>query len=288
LQGQHICLACFDKNEKDSLREVFRHLGATVHTVNTDEQLDQLFHRNDEVSQAISLIHISDDFDYSCVNQTLTKLAPALESTRIVFANSAQNDALPDSLSQELFDGCYSKIYRYSILEPMLHRLHVDEAPSERLLTKADLTDSTQNSGLADSDQDANFAISVLLVEDNPVNQRVATRILEKLGCTVDLAEDGTKALEMFHHKYDVILMDCQMPVMDGFEATRNIRAQEATLGGKNLIIALTANTIEGDKRKCIEAGMDDFIPKPVTMNALQELLSKYFNHQQEQVSNSV
>jgi CheY-like chemotaxis protein len=68
---------------------------------------------------------------------------------------------------------------------------------------------------------------------------------------------------------------------MDGFEATRNIRQQEIKNSQKNLIIALTANTIEGDRRKCLEAGMDDFIPKPVTMNALQELLGKYFKHKE-------
>lgn len=288
LQGQHVCLACQDENEQQSLREIFRHYGASVHTVHNNEQLDQLFQRQDEVSQAISLIHISDDFDYQCVNSKLTELSHFLSATRIIFANSVQNDALPESLDTTLFDGCYSKIYRYSILEPMLNRLHVQDFGSTQLLTKADLTDADQHNALNTDAKNVNFAISVLLVEDNPVNQRVATRILEKLGCTVDLAEDGTKALEMFHHNYDVILMDCQMPIMDGFEATRNIRAKEALLGGKNLIIALTANTIEGDKRKCIEAGMDDFIPKPVTMNTLQELLGKYFNHQEDKVSGEI
>ncbi|GLQ32180.1 ATP-binding protein [Litoribrevibacter albus] len=288
MQGQHICLACQDDNELDSLKEIFRHFGASVHPVKTNEQLDQLFAREDEVSKAISLIHISDDFDYQCINSEMEKLTPMHPSMWVVFANSAQNDLLPEPLITDYFDGCYSKIYRYSILEAMLQRLTIKQDTQKQLLTKADLTEKDLLLDSNQSTKEANFAISVLLVEDNPVNQRVATRILEKLGCTVDLAEDGTKALEMFHHNYDVILMDCQMPVMDGFEATRNIRAREANLGGKNLIIALTANTIEGDKKKCIEAGMDDFIPKPVTMNALEELLSKYFNHQQEPLSNTL
>jgi len=293
LQGQHVCLACNDQNELDSLREIYRHLGAVIHPVSSNTQLDNLFVKNDEISNSISLIHVSDDFDYSCVNGEIEKFKQQLTNTRLVFANSSQNDLLPESLSPEYFHGCYSKIYRYSILEPMLDRLQRIETSSEdtrtesdepsKPITKADLSTSNEQQ-LNNGDNDANFAISVLLVEDNPVNQRVATRILEKLGCTVDLAEDGTKAMEMFHHNYDVILMDCQMPIMDGFEATRNIRAKEAMLGGKNLIIALTANTIEGDKRKCIEAGMDDFIPKPVTMNALQELLGKYFSHQENVV----
>ncbi len=284
LQGQHIGLACNDTNELESLREIFRHLGATAHWVKNKEELKELLTRNDDVSNSISLIHISDDFDYDCVNHLLSKYQELIGKTRVLFANSAQNDTLPSSLDPALFDGCYSKVYRYSILEPMLERLHIQENRTSQPLTKADIIEQANLLNPDSVRVDANFEISILLVEDNPVNQRVATRILEKLGCEVVLAEDGTKALEMFHHNYDVILMDCQMPIMDGFEATRKIREKEAELGGKNLIIALTANTIEGDKRRCIEAGMDDFIPKPVTMNTLQDLLGKYFSHQEDTI----
>jgi signal transduction histidine kinase/CheY-like chemotaxis protein len=281
LEGQHVCLACNDQNEHDSLKEIYRHFGATCHSVNNESQLQTLLSEDNELSSLITLIHVSDDFDYHCVNSLLNKYNERTSNIKVIFANSAQNDALPESLEKSLFDGCYSKVYRYSILEPLLKKLKEQGLRKESLLTKADITEHSSQKQELLAAQDANFAISVLLVEDNPVNQRVATRILEKLGCSVILAEDGRKALELFENNYDVILMDCQMPHMDGFEATRNIRQQEIKNSQKNLIIALTANTIEGDRRKCLEAGMDDFIPKPVTMNALQELLGKYFKHKE-------
>ena len=116
----------------------------------------------------------------------------------------------------------------------------------------------------------------LLLVEDNPGNQVIITAMLGKLGIQPDLAEDGLQAVEAVGRKpYDVILMDCQMPVMDGYTATRKIRA--STLQGKPpYIIALTANALKGDREKCLEAGMDDYVAKPATVVQLQEALEKW------------
>ncbi|MFA6900074.1 MAG: ATP-binding protein [Desulfurivibrionaceae bacterium] len=117
----------------------------------------------------------------------------------------------------------------------------------------------------------------ILLVEDNKVNQMVASKMLEAMGLTVDLAENGEKALAALAEKrYDLVLMDCQMPVLDGYQATRTFRSREP-LGEKRLpIIAMTANAMEGDRQKCLEAGMDDYLAKPVKKELLRKLLGQW------------
>jgi CheY-like chemotaxis protein len=118
----------------------------------------------------------------------------------------------------------------------------------------------------------------VLLVEDNPVNQAVATGMLEALGVTVEVAENGEEAIEkVTSAAFDVVLMDCQMPVMDGFEATGFIRDHEQREGKSAVpIIALTANALKGDRENCLAAGMDDYLSKPFTGEELHSVLSQY------------
>ena len=114
-----------------------------------------------------------------------------------------------------------------------------------------------------------------LLVEDNPVNQLVACRFLERMGFEVDIADHGEIALgKLAQAHYAVILMDCQMPIMDGFEATRRIRERE-TGRSRQLIIAMTANTHADDRQRCLNAGMDDFIPKPILIGQFTEILRR-------------
>ena len=112
------------------------------------------------------------------------------------------------------------------------------------------------------------------MAEDNPINQRVGKLILQRAGFTIDLACDGSQALEAHRNSpYDLILMDCQMPVMDGFEASRNIRQ----LGNAQpVIIAVTANALVGEREKCLEAGMNDYLSKPFNAEQLVSLVKKW------------
>jgi len=119
--------------------------------------------------------------------------------------------------------------------------------------------------------------LRILLAEDNQVNQRVAARILQKAGHFVVVVDNGKKALETLRTQgFDLVLMDVQMPEMDGLEATRAIRLREQRTSSHLPVIALTAHAMGGDRERFLEAGMDDYISKPINARALVDLVEKY------------
>lgn len=121
------------------------------------------------------------------------------------------------------------------------------------------------------------LGLRVLLVEDNRVNQKLALRMLEKMGFAAELAENGLQAFETVQARpMDLVLMDMQMPVMDGLQATRLIRAEIAA-DLQPVIIAMTANAMEEDRNACLEAGMNDFITKPISIQVVQDKLRYWF-----------
>jgi CheY-like chemotaxis protein len=121
------------------------------------------------------------------------------------------------------------------------------------------------------------MGLRVLLAEDNPVNQKVARRLLEKWGCQVDCVTDGGEAVAAWANTtFDAVLMDVQMPVMDGYEATAEIRRREQGRGLRVPIIAMTAHAMAGDEQRCLDVGMDDYVAKPVNPEVLREKLLKW------------
>ena len=116
----------------------------------------------------------------------------------------------------------------------------------------------------------------VLVADDNAVNRMLLEAQLSKLGCTVTSVADGREAIEVLATRpFDVVLMDCQMPVLDGYGATRAIRSDEQP-GDRIPIIAVTASAMVGDEARCLEAGMDDFLPKPIAQDTLSAKLAKW------------
>ncbi len=145
-----------------------------------------------------------------------------------------------------------------------------------KLITRHTLAESQPPRIAQPSEKDRPFSARILVVEDNIVNQKLAGKMLEKLGCDTDVAENGKKAIEMIEKSdYDLILMDCQMPEMDGYETTAEIRNRED--GSRHIpIIAMTAHAMKGDRERCLDAGMDDYIAKPIRKGALLETLKKW------------
>jgi len=128
-----------------------------------------------------------------------------------------------------------------------------------------------------DVDEPDEGSVCVLLAEDDPVNQMVVEQLLRLLGCDVDIVGDGAHRAAALA-RYDIVFMDCHMPVMDGYEATRRIRGDER-LGIRIPIVALTADSLASDRERCIESGMDDFMTKPVTGAQLSAAIERWTGH---------
>jgi CheY-like chemotaxis protein len=134
-----------------------------------------------------------------------------------------------------------------------------------------------------------NIKKRVLLAEDNTVNQMVAVALLKKMGLSVDVVADGSEAVKALEQiPYDLVFMDCQMPIMDGYEATRVIRDPNSkALNHAIPIIAMTANAMQGDREKCLEAGMNDYTSKPVKLEELQKVIGRLLHPRPVVVVNS-
>ncbi len=136
---------------------------------------------------------------------------------------------------------------------------------------------SAQFTPLNDVQSNGPLGGRILLVEDNPINQEVAKAMLAMLKVNVVIANNGAEALDVIRReRFDLVLMDCQMPVMDGFEATRALRRFEDPSFSQLPIVALTANAMQGDSQRCFDAGMDDFLSKPYTLEQLRLILQKW------------
>ena len=128
-----------------------------------------------------------------------------------------------------------------------------------------------------DPEHRAPIQCRVLVVEDQRINQTLARRFLEAAGCEAGVAGNGRIALEMLAAQaYDLVLMDCHMPELDGFAATERIRGQEAGTPRRLPIIAMTANAMAGDRDRCLAAGMDDYLTKPITRDALLHAVARW------------
>jgi signal transduction histidine kinase/CheY-like chemotaxis protein/HPt (histidine-containing phosphotransfer) domain-containing protein len=183
-------------------------------------------------------------------------------------------------------------------LRRMLHRLfdvesrHFGSIEMRAEEIYDDLNVSTADIGFDESPSEApgnDFFGTVLLVEDNPVNMGVMRKALSRLGLGCETATDGQEALDMFERqRFDIVFMDCQMPVMDGYEATRRIRELEEGQGSvPTPVVAMTANAMSGDREKCLAAGMDDYLPKPVGLAQLRDCLEVWLGAAEEPVQKS-
>ncbi|HEY9649584.1 MAG TPA: response regulator, partial [Coleofasciculaceae cyanobacterium] len=181
------------------------------------------------------------------------------------------------SIGRLELDNSVSDLDWAAFLSKPIKQAHLYKVLSDSLGGKETSVKPADSSSSTTSPQlTSQYPLKILLAEDNRVNQKVALHLLKLIGYQADLARDGLEVLEALHRKsYDVILMDVQMPNMDGLATARRI-CQEFWHSPRPRMIAMTANAMQGDREDCLEAGMDDYISKPIRIEALTEVLSKY------------
>jgi len=205
------------------------------------------------------------------------KADPILSEIRIIMLTTLAQRGDATAAREAGIVGYLTKpIHQDQLRECLLVVVNGSEMAEPQLVTKHILREGWWRKGM-----------KLLVTEDNIVNQKVAVRMLERLGYRIDVVADGKEAVEAVARiPYDAVLMDCQMPEMDGYEATQEIRRREASLGNDEIqnakykrrlpIIAMTANAMKGDREKCLSVGMDDFLSKPVKPEELETVLDRW------------
>ncbi len=206
------------------------------------------------------------------------KSDPDLAHTHLVLLSSIGRKGDAKRLEQAGFSAYLLKPVRQSDLFDALAAMarRGQESDQGPLITRHSLVEAKAQEERRRLQQETALAARILLVEDNPVNQEVASGMIRELGCDVDVADNGLEAVRRIQSEsYDLVFMDCQMPEMDGFEATRRIRTLHEA--GRHLpIVAMTAHAMQSDRQKCLDAGMDDYLSKPVKLGALRTMVAKY------------
>ena len=204
------------------------------------------------------------------------KSDPQLGSTRLVMLTTLDRRDDLESFRETGIDDYLTKpVKQKPLLDCLTNLLTTKDGP--RAIVSGLVVRAADGSPDAVEKATAPPALRILIAEDNPVNQKVALHLLEKLGFHADAVDNGRQVLDaLARASYDVVLMDCQMPELDGYAATGEIRRREKAGGRHTWIVAMTAHSLEGDREKCINAGMDDYVSKPVKPEMLQAALDRY------------
>jgi two-component system sensor histidine kinase/response regulator len=221
--------------------------------------------------EAVLVDYRMDDMDGAVLGERINSDARTA-SARMVMLTSVDEHGDARRFAALGFAAYLTKPVRTRELLECLDRVLSCDAKQWHLQSQPIVTRGT----LVGSDSQRRYRGRVLLIEDNPVNQKVAVRLLERMGCSVRVADNGAEGVKAYsEHLFDIVLMDLQMPVMDGLTATRRIRELEGA-GKQTPIVALTANAMTGQLERCTEAGMNAFLTKPIELPRLLETLERY------------
>jgi two-component system, sensor histidine kinase and response regulator len=206
-----------------------------------------------------------------------------LVKTEMILLTSYPARGDRDRLQSAGFAAYFTKPTRSTLIKQALGRILGPELRSESILTRFDFADARPADTLVNLAKSLEQEIRVLLAEDNAINRKLAATLLGKAGCRVDVACNGREAVDKWRQgEYDAVFMDCQMPEMDGYEATQAIRALEKSGRPGTFIVAMTANALQGDREQCIATGMDDYLSKPLSTDALKAVIAKFRDHRLE------
>lgn len=266
LKGLPVMVINGNETNQHFLREVLASWGITpiiaASARNSFKQIEQEGH-------TVNIIILDLNMDGIEISDYITQLRekyPDQTFSIIVLASTAQSED-EDSLKSLGVSAYLTKPVKPSdLLDTIMTLITSDsfESLSDKIISQQPV-------------QECNTALNILLAEDNEVNQLYARKMLEKRGHTVTVANNGKETIEQYQEKdFDIILMDVQMPDIDGIEATKTIRALEKHLGKTAYIIAVTAHAMKGDREKCLDAGMDDYVAKPINPEELYNKLKPF------------
>jgi signal transduction histidine kinase/CheY-like chemotaxis protein/HPt (histidine-containing phosphotransfer) domain-containing protein len=270
---------CVDDNATNLLvmREQLANYGVRCETLTSAKTMLATLHTaisNGDPFRVVVLDFQMPDLDGESAGRMI-KADPVLKDTELMMLTSVGFRGDVQRLSKAGFSGYLVKPVRESDFAGALRMVLSAPAGSGpiEMITSYRVEEAGRATVAPTIDLDSK---RILLVEDNAVNQKVASLILQKMGCRVDVAANGEEAVTMYGQlPYDAVLMDVQMPVMNGLEATQAIRRKEGQ-GRRTPIIAMTANALEEDRERCLSAGMDDYVPKPVRKEVLASTLRQW------------
>ncbi len=278
LSGIKILVVDDNKSARRAILQSLLNAGADVEGTSSPLDALQILSDMSDRNRAFDIV-LADQFMVEmngvefCTAVRQKPFGPALKTILLTQFSQRSNASY---LNELVINACISKPVReWLLIETVSAAMEGPEKHTAEIQGLAEL--SAASAAKSTKIERETFNPAVLVVEDNLVNQKVATRFLEKLGVNVDLANNGQEAIAKWLGKrYDLIFMDCQMPGIDGFEATTEIRRQELATGGRIPIVAMTANAMKGDRERCINCGMDDYLSKPVKPAGLQAILYKW------------
>lgn len=260
------------------LRKQLQHFGMQVHVASNHTQAMTILHKQVNIDQPIELCildYLMPEMDGYQLGLQIHEECSIPEMPLILYS-SAANKGDAKRFEKIGFKGYLTKPTLSNILFETLEVVlgEFDHGDTNDIVTRHTVADRANAADILNFDFSGNL---ILLAEDNLINQKVALSFLKKQGFSVDVANDGQEAIDLFTPlKYKAILMDCQMPNKDGFEATAEILNLDANSDIKTPIIALTANAMESDRHRCLNAGMSDFVPKPFNKDVLFSTLHQW------------
>lgn len=271
--GRRVLLVDDNETNRRVLANQMQHAGYTVEMAASGVEALTLLRRPNADFDVVVLDYQMPDMDGAMLGQQIME-AKDIPATRLVLLTSLDRSGDMQRFADIGFSAYLTKPVRSRELLDCLEQALARDAQDWYMRSQPIITRGT----LIAHENRRQYSGKVLLVEDNAINQRVARRFLERLGCEVSVVGDGLQAVEAYADgTFDFILMDMQMPVMDGLEATRRIREIEACAGRrKTPIVALTANAMMGTLERCLEAGMDDYLTKPLDISRLEDVLDRF------------